>query len=669
MHAPHSTGEEGVAVVTVALWLPLLVLFVSFAIDVGNWFLHDRHLQLQADAGALAAGGDFSFSCDDAEVEATARQYSGTDEAGGGYNHQVGGTPPEEVHFELNSATYFDQPSPIDETVAGPPCEAGMVDVKLTETDLPLFFQVLDAFDAVPFINAHARVEIFEKRSIRGALPVAVPDTNPRRARATFVDEETGAVLASTELIQSESSEGLAIWDNVAEPLPVTVDREQIGVRIALSGGTSTTCGDPLVECYDAGSEGGILYARGWSASGSDAQPAAPLARDAYLLAGSCDPYFSSEESGCSVGLHAEVDFGPCEDIGEVGAELTAVAGGSSYPLTMSGCPEGTSTSSWETSGTPIPVPVGAGPVPIELEWAETKGEQGGNECKEGGGNKCKGSFGVVQRSFAGDEESSGPIRSAQIWEGGGLWANSFERCSAVQAECTHSLVVRIGIDQSLQENAETGEEPPVALRVFHEASNNPSQNQSLDCDPDIPNLREEIAFGCAPEYAVNAGTACPSPAALWESPEPWECSAIQTGGAVNQVFQGMNLRVHGSTGPSECVSPNDWPSFPGIDAGDPRLVPVFLTAFGSFSGSGNDTVPVTGFATFYATGWAGQGGGNSSDQICSGALGETPDDPADSGTIVGHFVKYVQAFNDGSAGEETCDFDSTTPCVAVLTE
>jgi hypothetical protein len=666
MHPAHSAaGEEGVALVTVALWLPLLVLFASFAIDVGNWFVHDRHLQLQADAGALAAAGDFSFSCDDATVEATAREYSGTGGEGSGYNHQVGGTPPDEVHLELNSPTYFDQPSPIDETVAAPPCEAGMIDVKLTETDLPLFLRVADLFASVPFINAHARVQIFKKRTSSGGLPVAVPDTNPQRALVTFVDEETGEILASQELARNGNLEGLAIWDNESEPLPLSVDRERIGVRVALSGASSTACGEPLVECYDAASGDGILYLRGYSMEGSGAQPGEPLARDAYLLPGSCDPYFSSPEAGCSVGLHAEVDFGPCEEIGKVGAELTAVAAGGSYPMTMTGCPAGTSASSWETSGAPIPVAPGAGPVPVALEWAETEGSQGGDKCKTGGGNPCQGSFGVVQRSFAGSDERSGPIGLAQVWEGGAVWANSFERCSSVQPSCLHALVVKIGIEQTLLENAETGEEPPVALRVFHEAENNPSQNQSLDCDPALPNLRDEIALGCAPEYARNQGTACPSPAELWASPQPWECAAVQTGGAVNQVFQGMNERVHGSAGASECVSPSDWASFafPGLSPGDPRLLPVFLTPFGSFSGSGSDTVPVTNFAIFYVTGWAGQGEGNSSQSICPS------DDPAEAGTIVGHFVKYVQALNDGSAGEETCDFASPTPCVAVLTE
>ncbi|MBW8060402.1 MAG: hypothetical protein FVQ78_08780, partial [Solirubrobacterales bacterium] len=469
-----AAGEEGVVLITVVLWLPLLILFASFVIDFGNWFVHDRHLQLQADAGALAAAGDFRFPCDDAVIETRAQEYAG--EGTGGYNHQVGGTSPDDVHFALNSRTYPEQPATVDPTVVeAPPCEAGMIDVKLTETDLPLFLRVAGLLTSVPFINAHARVQVFEMRTVQGALPVAVPDSNPQRARVTFVDEQSGEVLGSSDLKRNGNSDGLAIWDNETEPLSLTVDRDRIGVRVSLGGAGSITCGDPLVECYDAGSPDGILYVRGFSMDGSGAQPGPPLARDVYLLPGSCpDPYFSSAGEACSVGLHAEVDFGPCEEIAAVGAELTAVAPDGAHPLEMVDCPEGTSTSSWEIkiSGAPIAVAAGVGPVPVSLEWAETKGKQGGDDCKDGGGNPCKGDFGVVQRSFAADNARSGPIRRAQVWEEGAAWANSFKRCSAVQDSCTHAVVVKIGIDQNLMENATSADQPPVALRLFHEADN-----------------------------------------------------------------------------------------------------------------------------------------------------------------------------------------------------
>lgn len=181
------------------------------------------------------------------------------------------------------------------------------------------------------------------------------------------------------------------------------------------------------------------------------------------------------------------------------------------------------------------------------------------------------------------------------------------------------------------------------------------SQNQSIDCDPDLPNLRDEIAHGCAPAYEINTGDACPGNApSLWATAQPWDCVAIQTGGAVGQLEQGMKQRI--LNGASTCTSPNNWASFPNIPASDPRIVPVFVTPFGTFNGSGNEVVPVAKFATFYVTGWFSS--------PCSG------DDPVpDKGYVVGHFIKYIYVLNNGGGSGELCDFNSFGSCIAVLTE
>ena len=52
-------GERGAALVIVVVWLPVLLLVLMFVVDVGNWFVHKRHLQMQADAAALAGGAHF----------------------------------------------------------------------------------------------------------------------------------------------------------------------------------------------------------------------------------------------------------------------------------------------------------------------------------------------------------------------------------------------------------------------------------------------------------------------------------------------------------------------------------------------------------------------------------------------------------------------------------
>ncbi|MEK6275160.1 MAG: pilus assembly protein TadG-related protein [Actinomycetota bacterium] len=641
-------GERGSALVLVALWLPVLFGFMILVADVGNWFVHKRHLQMQADAGALASGGAFTVPCNDSPIVAGARQYAGDPGAPGSYNRQVSNQA--NVHVLVNSTSYWNEGG-ADYSDGGPPCAAKMVDLKLTEANLPLFFGLIPGLSVVPAINARARVQVQQLSYASGSLPIAVPDVDPTRARVTFINETTGAVLASTPLNNTGVANGLSIWDNSAAPLSVPVNTSDIGVRVTLGGGASTTCGDPLVDCYDSGSSNGIVHVRGWSSAGSGAQPNPPLARDVTLVPGSCtDPYFSSASSSCTIGVSAVVDFGPLGPT-PVGGTVRAVVGGVNRPLTYN-----TGNGRWESTGNNyFPIGSGVGPVPVEVTWAETIGTVGGKVCRNGGNNPCQGSFGTVQRTFSGSDPRSGPIRLAQVWESGSFWANSFQTGS------THDLVVKIGLVPNLQ-NAQDVNDPIVSLRVV-----GGSQNQSLDCDPNYSNLYQELAFGCRSRYTPNTGTVCPSTAsALWGTPEPWPCVAIQTGGATNQVPRGLNLRILGSEQPSTCTSPNNWSMFPALPAGDPRVLNVFITPFGSFGGSGNTVVPVTKFGTFYVTGWTAQGGGFRNP--CQGN-GDDPVPNGEAGNIVGHFIKYVYGLNDGGGSGELCDFDSFGSCISVLTE
>jgi len=605
-------------------------------VDVGDWFVHKRHLQMQADAGALAGGGTFTFPCSDAPIVAESRKYAGDQAAGAPYNLQIPPTDQSNVHVLVNSLNYWNEGG-TDYSDGGPPCAARMVDVKITEANLPWFF----GLDVVPAINAHARVVIQALHRARGALPVAVPDIDPRVARAYFVDESSGAVIGSAPLAKVGTSGGLAIWDNAGAPLSVPISSSQIGVRIALGGASSTTCGGYLVECYDLESSNGIVYVRGWSSSGSAVPPNPPIARDVSLFTGSCpDAYFNSQASSCTIGVSAGVDFGGVP-LGPT-TIVRAVVGGVEKQLVYDSA-SGRFVSSASNSSF-FTVNPNAGPLSVELKWevTQTGVTIQGNDCKPNG-NKCKGTFGTVQRTFSASMARSGPVEVAQIWEGGVGGANSFETGT------THDLVVRIGIQGNL-EVAQSVSDPVVLLRVTG------SQNQSVDCDPDLPNLRDEIRYGCAPEYAINDAVSCPytTHPALWASPRPWNCVAIQTGGAVGQVEQGLRDRILG--GASSCTSPNNWSSFPNIPPDDPRIVPIFITPFGTFTGTGNEVVPVTNFATFYVTGWFSS--------PCSG------DDPVpDKGYIVGHFIKYIYKLNNGGGSGDLCDFSAFGSCIAVLTD
>ena len=648
-------SERGAVLPWFALWLPVLVLFLAFVVDVGHWFEHKRHLQLQADAGALAGGGVFTFPCSDAAIDAMARKYAGDPGATSPYNVQVPPTAGSNVHVLINSSQYWNEGGS-NYSDGGSPCATKMVDVKITEANLPLFFRIPGLFSAVPAINAHAQVQIQALDYLSGgALPIAVPDVDPSRVAAIFVDEETGAVLATAPLTNSGTASGLAIWDNVTAPVSVPISSSRIGVRIALSGNpASTTCGDFLVACYDAGSADGIVHIRGWSSAGSAAQPNPPLARDVTLIPGTCtDPYFSSATAACTIGASAVVDFGVA-DPSTIGASVSAsIAGRPARRLDYDAA-----SGRWISAGSNFfSVDPAAGPQPITLSWEVRNGTISGRSCR------CTGTFGVVQRAFSAVDDRSGPIKLAQVWRGGVSWANSFERGTNQQ------LAVTIGLTPNLQ-NAKDVNDPIVTLRVV-----GGSRNQSLDCEPpNYPgspisktNLWEELAYGCAPPYTTNKGTPCPSTATtLWGSPAPWDCVVVQTGSATNQVPRGLNLRILGDEKPTSCTSPNNWSQFPNIPPGDPRVLNVFITSFGSFSGSGGGVVPITKLGTFYVTGWTASGSGFKNP--CEGN-GDDPVPGGDAGNIVGHFIKYVFGLNDGGGSGETCDFNTFGSCIAVLTE
>jgi hypothetical protein len=633
-----ASDEHGGILVLGGLLLPFLILLIALSVDVGNWWVHKRHLQLQVDAAALAGGGLFGecFSNPagaNAAIQNEATKYSGS--AGSTYNGQVGGTNQGAITMLYQSKTFaVGGPGP-DDTETLPPCDTAtfMFDVKGTESNLPLLFD-FPGLDFVQSINAQARVQLKTVQVQEGMLPVAVPDLRFNYAFATFVDEATGAVLATSELQKTGTSNGLQLWSSIAA-VDVPISGSSVGVRLRLVGGSdpTTPCGSLYTECYDLASANGVVHIRGWSA-----QPA-PEARNVWLLPGTCAPDAYFAVGACSAGLQAEVDLGPNHPLtgSGVSADVWASVGGAGhYSLTPAG------TSGLVTWSAPSGVPLaGDGPQAVSLHWSweQQTGTWNGLTCNDRSNNPCKatGSFGTVQRGMVAFPENSGPLQRVQVYESGvsTSGANSFAQGS------THTLGVSIAVTGSLQVQSEASD-PVVELRVTG------SQNQSIDCDPAYANLREEIENGCGPAYEINPGLSCPAYNVLWTLPQPWKCVKTQTGGAVGQVEHGMKDRILG--GANTCTAPINWPNY---SIGDPRLVPLIITPFGSFGGSGNDIIPVIDFGVFYVVGWFGD--------PCPGAH------PVPKGYIAGHFVKYA-APNPHGAGDAVCNPDSLTPCVAVMT-
>ena len=666
--------ERGGVIVIVVGFLPVAIGLAAFVIDIGNGMEHRRHLQLQADAGAYAAASEFNGCRNDPAAANEAIRQKATEYAAT-KNALLGDDGAQDRVRTVINGTDYDSA----DFSAGTPCETGWVDVKLQEEDSPAFFGFVGTHD----YRGHARVQVFSARVMDGLLPLAMPVPDPRTAQATFVDETTdpptplldgnGDPIVA-DLVPAGEEGGLSIWQTgtlnedgtiSANPVDLEIPSEHVGVRVVLSGSGSTDCEVELVTCYDAGSENGLSHIRGWSdAAKNTTDP--PVLRGVTLESGpGCDnAYFSSPSVPCDAfDVSAIVDFGgnPTAVNGDVTAAV--VGGNGTYDLS----PDGTDPASgaW-TSDESIPVTAGSGPIEIELtvEW-ETRRPSDRPNCK----NNCTITetheyTETVQRHFAASRDRAGPIELLEVSKDGSA-ANS------LQEGATHALDVKIGIEGEI-ELAPPNSPVPQYMRI---AGDSGSQTQALDCNANgAGDFRWEIVLGCTALYREHRGTATwtPCPDDVSGMAQPWECVEVTTGDRTNNPAAALNQRILGDEKPNVCPPAdtpghNNWPHYDTLDFEDPRVISVFLTRFNAFEGrQGNFTVPITGFASFYVTGWTSSGGGFANPCQQSGNGDEIP---RDAGEIVGRYISRVEVPNDVGGGGITCNFDEINPCTAVLVD
>ena len=594
-----------------ALFAPVLVLVMSFVLDAGNLFSLQSHLQLQADAGALAAAQDFS-PCSDATITADVHKYSGLP-GSAGYNGQVDNGA-SGILESINSTIY---PGPVpgtpDNTNTAPPCTASAVDVKISDTNIPWYFRIFGASS----INAHARVVVGQETSIGpGAVPLAINDPVPTSAAACFVDESSGNVLASTPLTRNGNT-----WSN-ATALPVAIKQRGIAVRVALSANASASCSSFSSTTYDTSDPRvGILHISGWRQSNTGTA-GSPVAHQVTLTPGGCtDQYFSAPTGNCTVGIQASVDYGSSSK--PSGATVSAVVAGTSYPLTFVSTAGTVET--WTGSG--LSIPPANGPNSVDLRIGST-------------GHSTV-TVSNVQSSYTAGP-NSGPITAAFVSENGVNDADAFRMCESGFTACTHNLVVTISIP-ALSANS---------LQVLTPAN-------AAECPPPYANVNFTtlIATGCPASFAVNTGNGCSTSA-------PYNCLSDQDNVDEDQISNGLNERILGTpppgTNPPTCTSPNHWALYPNLPVGDPRLITIFFTSFGSLF----DNQPIEAFATFYVTGWSGDLDSDDGANPCQPPRGG--DAVAARDTVVGHVINYVNVLGTSASGP--CNPNGIAQCTVILT-
>jgi hypothetical protein len=640
--------------VTVGLLFPVLLGFGVIAVDVGNWFVHKRELQTQADAAALAGADAFNYPCDDTAISTAAQSYAGKD-------HNVfANVPAARSHLELNQPNFYGQSKPSDSGLTGSPCADKAVDVKMTETGAPGIFGKL----FMPFINAQARVSIFQQTTAGNVEALAVANSAPVAAKAYFVNEDNNdAIVASEPLLDQHvtNAQGQEVWSNLTGT-QVAINNPKgsaanIGVVIALSGnGNDTTCGDPYVQCFDESSTTGpsLLHIQGWSAAGTPSLTG-PLARSVVLStpAGTTcsDAYYSNTTTTCTETLSATVDYGSTNTKGVTVKPV--VAGSTESALT----PGPTNGSAVQWTGTISLKQAGANQVNLLVTCAKGNGAACGNTTS------TSATISNVQRPYVAGT-ASGPITGAWVSQVGGppQDANSFKVCDPSSNNCP-TLGVTIDVAGSL-ENSQHYADPAYAIRV------GTSQGDVVGCganpSPSASQYRQNLGQGCTGPFVLNSSDSTCTAAGT----SPYDCVMLVSGVKNGPFQQGLSDRIVNSPPPGDhYYCQNNWTNnnngaVPVIPADDSRLITVFVMPYGSTDASGNPLLksgyaPIKDLAIFYVTGFAGD--------PCSS------DDPAPSNAgnawIVGHFIKRFEPNDNGGGSGTPCDFGSLDPCVAVMTK
>ena len=715
-------NEQGVSIVLFSVVLPIILLMGVVTVDIGNWWVHKRHLQTQVDAAAFAGGPEFvgCFADDqtpaNAAIASRALAYAGdtlrlgvpsSGAPASTTNLQV--QQPADVRAVLNANAYWKSGDPTDgstlDNTLGLPCATSFLDVKATDDEAPLLWGLIP-FTASP--KTHARIEIRDLESATGVLPWAVPEIDPRSVFALFVDEDDGSVFRVQELIANDIptlpwSEWITSVGQEQVFLDGTHDNTGVVILVSKNDPTPRTTGTlndictdspGLVACYGgASATSGLSFIHGYN-GGYNGSLSSAQARQVELVAIGCAtpadysaPYFTLD-GACSASVQAVIDFGVTGDPRPLTAACASVNG-----FTWSAGGPDPSRGVWTGS---VNLPADSGRTTVNLNWSAGLREQGSSgNCHPSQPNS--GTLQKVAAPYVADG-ASGPVQylalTATHADGTPVFdANSVEKNDSGNPH--YNYTVTLGMPKPNQIANYTDD--PLMLRL---ASPSGSQNRAWDCDKNI-NFEDEIANGCKTKYIENYrdtdndgnkewnnilcngwGTGnLPPPTFDGPSPYPSDCVITETGDKTGPLRGGLKIRFE-----TPCY-PNNWPDddtelaeFIGPDGSaygtDPRYVTLIITDDTAFTASGNEPLPIKYFAGFYVTGWdLANGAGPQSTNGCADndphpVYGTGYNQSLDNGDVWGYFVDIVVFSSEGTPSDDLCVFgEDPAACIATLVE
>jgi hypothetical protein len=478
-----------------AIALPVLALFVMFAIDVAHWYDYSRNLQNRADAAALAAGLEYGGTCAVSSPSAAAMTNIGQvaqNYAGAGstsdifYPYPTGiGKDVEQnlpnlkagtldhFHFLINSQDYWEKgktstgqsftmgsPSTVCSSLDEDGNRGPFVDVKLTQDSLPLFLPLVGI---QPTITAHARVALEQGTSENNIRPVAVRDDSATPCvSVNFIDASgpnAGTVIKTINLSQDQTADpnyptGI-LWDN---PSGATVQLPSAGANL------SNVYVQPFLNnCNGTGdkydSSSGLNLINVYATNNAPTQSGqAPVITNGGVFISGCSPlsnaynqYFTN--TTCTPGITANVAFAPDLDASkqaQVVVTATDSATGTTYTL------NNPATATGRTFSLNLPANAlspGDGQHAFDIQALQMTGSLNGTPCGNGNGKgkgnppPCPTDFGVQQQAFGacngcGDPNESGPIVAFRVRPAGSSPQSS--GADVFSAGSSPSLVVEV---------------------------------------------------------------------------------------------------------------------------------------------------------------------------------------------------------------------------------
>jgi Flp pilus assembly protein TadG len=581
-------SERGAVVVLVAIWLPVLAIFVSFAVDFAHFYDYSRNLQNRADAAAMAASVAYGNTClgsyaatDTDSIGKVAQQYAGPPN-GAGYTSGVSGQLPYAYstytqsqyqnvpnltkgtstnfgmrlnstqnwpngqNWSMGSSGHTGNSTALCSSTDEDGKTGAMVDVRLTQRNLGLFFGSI-FHNVTPTINAHARAALEGEASTNSA-PIAVGDSGFTPCVSVRLVNATTNSLIQTVTLAKEPTDPLnptapAQWDNSATPASFKMpNSDNVYAQPFLNDCNGNG------QTYDDSTNTGLLMINNHPATDPTVNSGQPpqVNSGGVTVNGACansTQYFSSQTGGCTVRVNAMVTFA---------SDVTPAAKAKVFLVEHQW---NNTTNAWVTNQTQmnppgngngnqcnpgtycldVTLPDSNGIDQFSLKWEEDKGFIGTTDCS---GNPtpavCTGDFNsgaILQQAFAAcngcdQPDDSGPVIFSRISEVNNTNCALPFPCNDTNSFAGGSTHNLIFTFKLSGVNTAAPGDPATVLR-FANSTNH--QTGLVDCGQGNSgsNDSQVVYYGCGPSNPLVPGM---NPLFVYSRPPGSDCSPAADG-------------------------------------------------------------------------------------------------------------------------------------------